>query len=128
MDKNILSIIIRKPIDKVFSFALESDNVPKWINGIREEIPSERPVKKGTKLRNIGVDKDAEWSEYEMIEFNPPKSFTLQQLNGDYFVKYSFNEVDGGTEFEYLEWSESGLGGRLEMEALEKLKELIESE
>lgn len=96
--------------------------MPKWIKSVREEIPSERPVKLGTKLRNIGVDKDAEWNEYEIIEFDPPKSFTLKQLNGDYFVKYTFNEVTGGTEFEYLEWSKSGLDGRLEMQALEKLK------
>lgn len=96
--------------------------MPKWIKSVREEIPSERPVKLGTKLCNIGVDKDAEWNEYEIIEFDPLKSFTLKQLNGDYFVKYTFNEVTGGTEFEYLEWSKSGLDGRLEMQALGKLK------
>lgn len=126
MDKNRLSILIRKPIDEVFSFSLESDNVPKWINGIHEEIPSERPVKIGTKLRNIGVDKDSDWNEYEIIEFDPPKSFTLKQLNGDYSVRYTFSKTVGGTNFEYFEWSESGLSDWFEMEALEKLKELIE--
>ena len=127
MDTNKLSILIRKPIDEVFSFSLESDNVPKWIKSIRIEIPSERPVRLGTKLRNIGIDKKSAWDEYEIIEFDPPKSFTLKLLNGDYFVKYTFSETPSGTEFEYLEWSESGLNNRFEMEALEKLKELLES-
>ena len=127
MDTNRLSILIRKPIDTVFSFSLASENVPKWIESIRKEIPSERPVGLGTTLRNISIGNKSAWDEYEIVEFDPPKSFTLKHLNGDYFVKYTFSETPGGTEFEYLEWSESGLNNRLEMGALEKLKELLES-
>ena len=127
MEKNRLTITINKPIEEVFYYSLESDNVPKWIKSVREEIPSERPVKIGTRLRNIGVEPDAQWNEYKIVKFTPPHSFTLKQLNGDYFVKYTCKETPEGTDFEYLEWSESGLDGRLEMSTLEKLKELIES-
>ena len=128
MKENKLTIFINKPVKEVFEYSLESNNVPKWINSIKEEIPEERPVKLGTKLRNIGVDSQ-EWNKYEVIDFQPPRTFTLKRLNGDYFVKYTCTEKDNGTEFEYFEWSEYGeLDGLMEMSALELLKELIEKE
>lgn len=64
-----------------------------------------------------------------MIDFQPPRTFTLKRLNGDYFVKYTCTEKDNGTEFEYFEWAEYGeLDGLMEMSAFELLKELIEKE
>lgn len=128
MKENKLTIFINKPVKEVFEYSLESNNVPKWINSIKEEIPEERPVKLGTKLRNIGVDSQ-EWNKYEVIDFHPPRTFTLKKLNGDYFVKYTCTEKDNDTEFEYFEWAEYGeLDGLMEMSALELLKELIEKE
>ena len=128
MKENKLTIFINKPVKEVFEYLLESNNVPKWINSIKEEIPEERPVKLGTKLRNIGVDSQ-EWNKYEVIDFQPPRTFTLKRLNGDYFVKYTCTEKDNGTEFEYFEWAEYGeLDGLMELSALELLKELIEKE
>ena len=128
MKENKLTIFINKPVKEVFEYSLESNNVPKWINSIKEEIPEERPVKLGTKLRNIGVDSQ-EWNKYEVIDFQPPRTFTLKRLNGDYFVKYTCTEKDNGTEFEYFECSEYGeLDGLMEMSALDLLKELIEKE
>ena len=128
MKENKLTIFINKHVKEVFEYSLESNNVPKWINSIKEEIPEERPVKLGTKLRNIGVDSQ-EWNKYEVIDFQPPRTFTLKRLNGDYFVKYTCTEKDNGTEFEYFEWAEYGeLDGLMEMSALELLKELIEKE
>lgn len=127
MRENKLTIFINKPIKEVFDYSLESSNVPKWITSIKEEIPEERPVKLGTQLRNIGIN-SKEWNKYKMIEFNPPKTFTLKRLNGDYFVKYTCSEKDEGTEFEYFEWAENGdLDGLMEMSALELLKEQIEN-
>lgn len=127
MRENKLTIFINKPVKEVFDYSLESNNVPKWIIQIKEEIPEERPVKLGTQLRNIGVN-SKEWNKYEMIEFEPPKTFTLKKLNGDYFVKYTCSEKDEGTEFEYFEWAENGdLDALMEMSALELLKEQIEN-
>ncbi len=77
MKENKLNIFIDKPVKDVFEYSLESNNVPKWITSIKEEIPEERPVRIGTKLRNICVNSE-EWNEYEIIEFNPSKTFTLK--------------------------------------------------
>ena len=68
MKENKLNIFIDKPVKDVFEYSLESNNVPKWITSIKEEIPEERPVRIGTKLRNIGVNSE-DWNEYEIIEF-----------------------------------------------------------
>ena len=126
MKENKLTIFINKPVKEVFEYSLESNNVPKWITSIKEEIPSERPVKLGTKLKNIGVNSTT-WNQYEMIDFQPPKTFTLKRLNGDYNVRYTCIEKNGGTDFEYFEWAENGdLDGLMEMKALELLKKLIE--
>ncbi len=98
MKENKLTIFINKPVEKVFEYSLESNNVPKWITSIKEEIPEERPVKLGTKLRNVGVN-STEWNKYEMIEFE---------------------------YFEWAE--KGDLDGLMEISALEILKELIEKE
>ncbi len=58
MKENKLTIFINKPVSKVFEYSLESNNVPKWITSIKQEIPLERPVKKGTRLKNIGFNSD----------------------------------------------------------------------
>ena len=124
MKENKLSIFIDKPVNVVFEYSLESNNVPKWILSIKEEIPLERPVGKGTKLKNIGVNSST-WNEYEVMDFQPNKTF--KRLNGDYFVKYTCTEKDNGTDFEYLEWAENGeLDDLMEISALELLKKNIE--
>ena len=128
MKENRLTIYIDKPIEDVFMYSLESDNVPKWINTIEKEIPLERPVKLGTKLKNKGFNSN-EWNEYEVIEFLPPKTFTLKKINDDYFVRYTCTENGTGTNFEYFEWAEKkNLEDIMEMDALEQLKKLIEED
>ena len=127
MKANKLSIFINKPVEEVFEYSLESYNVPNWITGIKVEIPSERPVKLGTKLRNIGVNSDT-WNYYEVVDIKPPKTFTLKMINGDYFVRYTCTPEGEGTMFEYFEWAEnSELEEPFDMEALELLKSLVES-
>ena len=126
MKENKLTIFINKPVKEVFAYSLESNNVPKWITSIKEEIPSERPVKLGTQLKNIGINSST-WNYYEVIDFEQNKTFTLKRLNGDYFVKYTCTPQNNGTEFEYLEWAANGdLDDLMEMSALELLKKLIE--
>lgn len=128
MKENKLNIFINKSVSEVFEYSLESDNVPKWIKSIKEEIPSERPVKLGTRLKNRGVNSET-WNEYELIEFLPPETFTLKKINGDYFVKYTCSKKDNGTDFEYYEWAENNeLDELMEIDDLKKLKELIEEQ
>ena len=48
MKENRISIIINKPVQEVFTFTIDPNNTPKWIDGIKEEQISEQPVKIGT--------------------------------------------------------------------------------
>ncbi len=120
-----LKIFINRPTDEVFAYALSSENVPKWIKSIKEEIPSELPVKLGTKLKNRSFD-SGEYNYYEVIDFKNGETFTLKRLNGDYHVRYTVRAKDDGTEFEYYEWTEKDALDPLDQSALVLLKKHLE--
>ena len=67
MNRNKLTIIIKKPIKEVFEFTINPDNTHKWINTVAEEKIDDYPIKIGTIYRNRGKN-DKEWSEYEVIK------------------------------------------------------------
>ena len=75
-----LNITINKPVADVFAYATNSNNISKWYPSIKEEIPSEIPVKLGTKLKNRGEDIN-NWNYYEFSEFEENKIFTLSQID-----------------------------------------------
>ncbi len=120
-----LSIVINKPVSEVFEFTTNPANTSKWIDGIAVEETNETPPKLGTIYRNKG--EGGSWNEYEMTEFEKDKTFTLTRLNGDYHVRYTFNPVDEGCDFEYYEWVDEGeLDDTFSQEVLEKLKSTME--
>jgi hypothetical protein len=121
-----LSIIINKPIEEVFSFAIDSNNISKWYPSIKEEIPSELPIKNGTIIKNRGDD-ISKWNYYEVSEFIDNKTFTLNQIGSAYHVKYTFSSVEDGTLFEYFEWVDVGeLEEPSNLENLMLLKKYLE--
>lgn len=86
-----MSITINKPISEVFAYATNSNNISNWYPSIKEEIPSETPVRLGTKLKNRGDDPN-NWNEYEFSSFEQDKSFTLSQIGSPYHVRYTFTD------------------------------------
>ena len=64
MKENKLTIYIDKPMEDVFMYSLESDNVPKWINTIEKEISLERPVKL---IEDIDGDNDLMYEFYLLL-------------------------------------------------------------
>lgn len=125
---NTLSILIDKPVEKVFAYTLDSNNTPKWYSSIAEEKASEVPAKLGTTLKNHGYDSD-EWFEVKITEFVPNKVFTLTEIDGPTRCKYVFEPKDGGTQFTYSEWSEDGeLAELADISILQKLKNELERE
>lgn len=125
--KNLsLSIVIKKPIEEVFSYAIDSNNISKWYPSIKEEIPSEIPVKNGTIIKNRGEDL-SKWNYYVVRDFIENKTFTLNQNGTSYHVKYTFSSVEDGTLFEYFEWVDIGeLEDPSSMENLISLKKNLE--
>ena len=121
-----LNITINKPVSEVFAYATDSNNISKWYPSIKEEIPSESPVKLGTKLKNRGKNPN-NWNYYEFSEFEKDKVFTLSQIDSPYHVRYTFTPNDNGTDLEYYEWVDSGeLEEPASIENLELLKKHLE--
>ena len=126
--KNVTqTIIINKPIEEVFTFTINPQNTPKWIDGIAIEETNEWPVKLGTIYRN--QNKNGDWSEFEVTLFEPNKMFTMRKNDGGE-VRYSFKALgEDKTELTYFyEWTgKYELKESLLIEILGKLKKVIEA-
>jgi len=72
---------------------------------------------------------DGIWREYEITALDPGTMFVLSRNDGSYHVKYSLKPAAGGTELEYLEWTDAGeLEEPFTQEALDKLKQVMEAD
>lgn len=127
MKDNKLSILIKKPIQAVFEFAINPKNTSSWVDTIMEEQTNEWPIKVGTIYRNM--DKSGIWSEYNVVELVENELFTLASTSSDYQVRYSFAVVEyDKTELEYHEWTnQSQLEAPLSQVLLDKLKTILEA-
>lgn len=125
MKDNTLKIVINRSASDVLKFTAEPDNTPKWIDSIVHEEVDRRPIGVGTIYRN--TNQEGTSTEYEMIEFEPHKTFALQQKDSPYFVRYTFNPIDASTtEFTYHEWMDEGdLEAPFPQSCLDKLKQIL---
>jgi hypothetical protein len=92
------------PIARVFATATDFRNAAGRIRAItRMEVLTTGPVGKGTRFRETRrmFGRDAT-EEMEVVEFDPPRSYTLGCENHGcrYRTELNFNEKDGGTEIE----------------------------
>ncbi len=128
MNKNKLTIIIKKPIKDVFEFTINPDNTHKWINDVAKEETDEWPIKIGTIYRNRGKD-DKEWSEYKVVKLETNKLFTLRKSGLNYYVEYTYHSMDEmTTELTYFEWVNDGdIEDPFKQDVLNKLKIIIEN-
>lgn len=104
--KNVKAVVtINKPVAAVFDFAINPENTPKWVDTIAAEQTNEWPVKLGSIYHN--QRQNGAWSEYEVVAFEPNKTFVLQQKQDGFYVGYDFRPAEGGvaTELEYHIWS-----------------------
>jgi uncharacterized protein YndB with AHSA1/START domain len=126
MKSKRLFIQINKPAHEVFEFVTNPTNTPKWIDSIVVEQTNESPPRLGTIYKN--QNRAGEWSEYEMIAFEPNKMFIMRNRGSGYHVKYTLVPVSNDTtKLEYYEWTDDGeLTDIFTMEILEKLKAILE--
>lgn len=135
-------IMIEKPIEEVFSFVSNFENVPKWNYYVQRvtNLTGEK-IGEGTTFHQI---RESDQQRFKVIEYIPNKKVVVETLEGsspDFTIKCEFEGSEGQTKFSYkweLELANSGPGRILEKLAgrrvkqavyqnLTKLKELLES-
>lgn len=126
MRENKITVIIDRPIKIVFDFTTNPKNTHLWISSIEEEVAEKYPPEVGTEYKNRG--KDSKWNFYKVVEFRKNKIFVLSDINGNYFVKYTYRKLDNNkTEMEYFEWVKNGeLENPFTKDILQKLKTVLE--
>lgn len=127
MKENKITVTINKSIDDVFEFTTNPKNTHLWIPSIVEEIATQYPPSIGTQYRNHG--QDTPWDVYKVTELEQNKTFALSDLDGNYFVRYSYKPLaPNKTEMEYYEWMTSGdLKNPFTMDILQNLKSVLEN-
>ena len=127
MQENKIKVIINKPIEEVFEFTTNPKNTHLWIPSIEEEIAEEYPPKVGTQYKNRG--KGSDWDFYKVVDFKKNKIFTLSDLDGNYFVRYTYRKLsDDKTEMGYFEWMNNGeLVNPFTDDILQGLKSVLEN-
>ena len=125
MKENKLTIIINKPINKVFEFSTNPKNTHLWVDSIKEERTNEYPPRMGTIYKNHWDTTTRD--SYSVVEFEQDKLFTLTDMDENYHVRYTYKEMEGQTEMEYFEWMATGnLSNPYTIDVLEKLKSVME--
>jgi len=107
MRENKITVVIDKPIDKVFEFTTDPQNTHLWIPSISVEVSDEYPPKINTRYKNRGESDN--WDEYKVVDIKKNEVFILSDLDENYFVKYTYRKLDDNkTEMEYFEWMTNG--------------------
>lgn len=127
MNKNVLQIVIKKPVDEVFSFTTKPENTAIWITSVTEEKIDAHPIKVGTVYKN--TSDGISWDEYICTKYEEGKVFELKNMHTPYMVEYTY-ESHGKkiTKLTYSEWMSDGsdLSSVFEMKTLERLKMILE--
>lgn len=126
MRENKITVVIDKPIEKVFEFTTNPQNTRLWIPSISEEVADEYPPKINTRYRNHGESDN--WDKYKVVDIKMNEVFILSDLDENYFVKYAYRKLDDNkTEMEYFEWVANGeLSKPFTKSILGNLKKIME--
>ena len=115
------SILISRPIEAVFVFVAEPENLPKWASRTYDVTKtSETPVGVGTTFLGVGrfMGQRIE-SPQEVIEYEPHMTYAIKNSSGplNFVFRYAFEPVQGGTKIVCI--------GEVEPSAFFKLAEPI---
>ncbi len=97
------SIVIDRPIDEVFAYVSDVENMPRWVSGVRRVRLLSEKVKAGALfsadyaqgVRNSAID-------FKVVEFEPPVRFTATAERGPFSFPFrgtfEFRAVGDSTE------------------------------
>ena len=135
------TVTIRRPIEQVFGFLADFENIPKWNYAIVETHKvSEGPVGVGTIYQQVRSVPSRSEERFEVTAYNPPRRLEIRGQLGPFpsRLSYALDTVPEGTRVtNSVELELRGPGRLLERVAvprvrdavaanLRKLKELLE--
>ena len=97
------SIVIERPIDEVFAYVSNVENMPRWVSGVRKVRLLSKKTKAGARfsaeyvhgMRSSAID-------FKVVEFEPPLRFSTKSERGPFSVPFrgpfEFRSVGDATE------------------------------
>ena len=104
MIQHEVSIYLNRPVEQVFAFLIDPNNLRAWqSNLIETEQLTESPLRVGTRFREVRqMGPRASEYEAEITEFEPNKRFATKTLTGPIcWVTYIFEPENSGTRLSY---------------------------
>src|SRR5262245_51703126 len=104
MIQHEVSIHLNQPVEQVFAFLIDPDNLRTWqSNLIETEQLTESPLRVGTRFREVRqMGRRPTEYQAEITEFEPNKRFATKTLTGpNCWVTYIFEPENGGTRLSY---------------------------
>ncbi|UCE64403.1 MAG: SRPBCC family protein [Nitrospirota bacterium] len=106
------SVVINRPVEKVFEFVSYPENEPLWVAGVQEaEQTSEGPMGVGTTLRSVGriLGRTIE-STWEVTEYEVNRKRVVKNSSGPFPLEFVtvFKPVDAGTKITLTVQAEVG--------------------
>jgi uncharacterized membrane protein len=95
------SVTINKPVEEVFTYTNDMNNIPKWQNGVETVKSSDETPKVGTQYTEVRQFMGREMeTEVEITALEPNQKYAAKALSGPvpYEVTVTFEAVDGGTK------------------------------
>ncbi len=101
--KTKTSIVIDRPIDEVFAYVSNVENMPRWVSGVRRVRLMSKKVKAGARfsadyaqgMRHAAID-------FKVAEFEPPLRFAAKTERGPFSFPFQgtfeFRSVGQATE------------------------------
>jgi uncharacterized protein YndB with AHSA1/START domain len=94
------TVIIRRPIEEVFGFLSDFENIPKWNYAIAETRKvSQGPVGVGTIYQRVRSVPSRSDERFEVTAYNPPRNLEIQGQLGPFpsRLSYALDAVPEGT-------------------------------
>ena len=104
MIQHEISVLINQPVEKVFAYLADAQNLRAWQADLLEHEPlTEGPIRVGARFREVRQTGPSKSDfQAEITAFEPNKRFSTKTITGPQAtVDYAFHAEQGGTRVTY---------------------------
>ncbi len=96
------SIVIERPIDEVFAYVSNVENMPRWVSGVQRVRLLSNKVMTGARFSADYYGAKRSAIDFKVVEFEPPVRFSAKTERGPFSFPFrgtfEFRAVGDGTE------------------------------